>query len=141
MLSDKSFRVIADMFIGDIEGYFSYKSGSKLVSFFNEKFGFDHVYQSGFPSRWAYVVENLKHLWSIGRFNAFLNVVLSKRFIMLDSNLTDIAAVEKISKIVDKLNDELNIEEYKIHKVGSEYTLTSEDSDLKFVGEGGFANV
>jgi len=141
MLNDNVLRIISDIFIGDIEGYYSYKSGPKLVSFFNTRFGFNDVYQSGFPSRWDYVVKKLKYLNNIDQFNDFLTVVLSKKFIMKDSDLTDIEAVGRISVILDKLNDELNIEGYKIYKVGSEYILTSEDKDLEFVGEGGFAYV
>lgn len=141
MISENSLRMIADLFIGDIEGYYSYKPGSKLVSFFNEKFGFEHVYQSGFPSRWAYVVENLKYLWNVGQFDEFLTIILSKRYVMLDGNINEISALEKITSIIDKINDELIIEGYKLNRVGDKYTLISEDSDLEFVGEGGFANV
>ena len=36
-----------------------YRSGSKLVGFFN-KYGFSDSYGNGFPSRWMYTDEKLK---------------------------------------------------------------------------------
>ena len=141
MLSEKSFKLIADVFIGDIDGYFSYKTGPKLVAFFNERFGFKDVYQSGFPSRWAYVVENLNHLWNAELFDDFLTVILSKRYIMQDGSITEIKAIEKISSIIDKLNEELVFDGYKISKIGDKYALVFEDHDLEFIGEGGFASI
>lgn len=59
MLSDNTIRFVAEVFCGDIQGYYSYKSGPKLVNFFNQFFGYSDVYQQGFPSRWAYTY-NLK---------------------------------------------------------------------------------
>lgn len=38
MISENSLGQISHIFCGDTAGYFSYKSGSKLVSFFNQHF-------------------------------------------------------------------------------------------------------
>ncbi|MCY7895641.1 protein kinase [Bacillus spizizenii] len=141
MLSESGIRTIADVFIGDNENYYSYKSGRKLVDFFNSNFGFNDIYRSGFPSRWIYTVDNLKHLWNNNRFNEFLNLILSKHFVKEDNRLNEVQALERINEIVGYLNDELNIEGYKIYKRGNEYSLISEDNDLEFIGDGGFANV
>ncbi|MBS7527222.1 protein kinase [Fusibacter paucivorans] len=141
MLSDAGFRTIAEVLNGDIPGYYSYKSGGKLVEFFNANFGFADVYRSGFPSRWLYALDKIKILWNQGRFDTFLNLILSKRFVMIDSGINEVQALEKIDKIVVFLNEQLNIEGYKIHRMNQEYKLVSEDGDLEFIGEGGFANV
>ena len=53
MISSDSVKEIANIFCGDIGDYYTYKSGPKLVRFFNDNFGASDVYQSGFPSRWA----------------------------------------------------------------------------------------
>lgn len=141
MLSDAGFRVIAEMLNGDVPGYYSYKSGGKLVMFFNSNFGFTDVYRSGFPSRWLYAMDKIKLLWNQGRFDNFLNLILSKRFVMVDNGLNEVLALEKIGEIVVYLNEQLSVEGYKIHRIGQEYKLVSEDGDLEFIGEGGFANV
>ena len=36
-----------------------YRSGSKLVAFFNQ-YGFRDVYGNGFPSRWIYTEEKIR---------------------------------------------------------------------------------
>ncbi|WP_459480628.1 serine/threonine-protein kinase [Clostridium saccharoperbutylacetonicum] len=141
MLSHAGVRIIAEVLIGDIQGYYSYKSGGKIVDFFNSNFEFTDVYGQGFPSRWFYTVEKIKMLLENNRFDEFLNIILSKRFIMKDNSINEIEALEKIKEIVDYLNKELNIEGYKIYKRGQGYLLISEDGDLEFKGEGGFANV
>ncbi|PFA68764.1 serine/threonine protein kinase [Bacillus sp. AFS015802] len=141
MLSEPGIRTIAEVLIGDIEGYYSYKSGSEIVEFFNANFGNSDVYGQGFPSRWLYTVEKIKTLWNRDKFDAFLNLILSKRFVMIDNGFNEIKALEKITEVLNYLNDQLIIEGYKIHKRGQEYVLVSENSDLEYVGEGGFANV
>ncbi|MRX56497.1 protein kinase [Bacillus idriensis] len=141
MLSEAGIRTLAEVLIGDIPGYYSYKSGGKIVHFFNTNFGFTDVYRQGFPSRWFHTVENLKILWNNNRLDEFLNLILSKRFVMVDNGLNEVQALEKINEIVTYLNNELSVEGYKLHKRGNEYILISEDNDLKFIGEGGFANV
>ena len=141
MLSDMTLRSIAELVNGNVEGYYSYKSGDKLVDFFNSNFGFNDVYRQGFPSRWVYTRENIKILMNANRFDEFLNLILSRRFIMRDTGLTDVQAVELIEKVASYINDELRLEGYKIYKRGNKYTLISEDGDLEFIGEGGFATV
>lgn len=141
MLSENGLRIIADIFIGDVEDFYSYKSGSKLVKFFNNNFNFDDVYGQGFPSRWAYAVESIKIIWNKNKFNEFLSLILSKRYIMIDNNLNEIEALKRTNDIFIYLNNELSIEGYKVFKHGREYSLVSEDLDLEFIGEGGFANV
>ena len=38
VISEGSIKQISQVFCGDIEGYYSYKSGPKLVGFFNQYF-------------------------------------------------------------------------------------------------------
>ncbi|WP_432775629.1 protein kinase [Brevibacillus gelatini] len=141
MLSEAGLKIIGNILIGDTPGYYSYKSGSQIVEFFNSNFGFSDRYYSGFPSRWFYTLENIKLLWNNGRFHEFLNFILSKRFVMRDNNLSEVDALDRINQIVQYLNNELSIEGHKILKRGQEYVLIAENSDLEFIGEGGFANV
>lgn len=141
MLKESGLRVLSDILIGDVQGYYTYKSGSQIVKFFNENFEFTDKYGPGFPSRWAYALESFKRIFNVGQFDKLLNFMLSKQFIMRDLKITEIEALEQISKTVEYINNELSVEGYKVIKRGNIYTLIEENSDLVFVGEGGFANV
>ena len=48
MISDNTIRKISEIFIGDSEeNYYKYKSGPKIVEFFNEYFGFEDCPEGG----------------------------------------------------------------------------------------------
>lgn len=137
----ETLKILAKLFCGDIQGFYSYKSGWKLVEFFNSTYGFEDVYGQGFPSRWYYTHQRIIDLYDNGKINLFLNYMLSKQFIMKDCSVNEIGYIEKRNKIIQYLNEELISEEYKIVKINDEYCFVKEDEDLVFIGEGGFATV
>jgi serine/threonine protein kinase len=141
MIYESTLRLITDIFIGDNEGYYNYKTGGKLVKFFNLNFGFSDVYGAGFPSRWLYTVENLKRLNNSNRFEEFLTLILSKKYIKRDCSIGDVEALERIMKTIDYLNGEMKVEGNKLKKAGDNYSIVSFESDLEYIGEGGFATV
>lgn len=59
-LSDFSAQKIGEFIAGDPEGW-PYRSGPKLVAFFN-KMGFREVYGQGFPSRATFAKEKVAEL-------------------------------------------------------------------------------
>lgn len=71
MISEDTLKYISKVFCGDIADYYSYKSGPKLVSFFDNYFDYDDVYGQGFPSRWAYVYDKLIELLNNDGFDVF----------------------------------------------------------------------
>jgi serine/threonine protein kinase len=141
MLSDGTIKSIASIFCGDTGGYYTYKTGPALVSFFNQRFGSHDVYQSGFPSRWAYAYNKLVEFLNAGTFDRFLTLMLSKEFIISDTGCTVVEAAEKAVEIVTELNRILRADAYVITHKGNEYHLLRENDDLVFYGSGGFANV
>lgn len=141
MLSYDTIKTIALMFCGDIGDYYSYKSGSVLVRFFNQRFGYNDVYRSGFPSRWAYVYNKIVDFINDGTIDRFLTLILGKEFIISDLNCTKVEAAEKVEKIMEELNRVLRADSYIITRKGNEYRLIRENDDLIFIGSGGFANV
>lgn len=142
MISDNTIRKISEIFIGDSEeNYYEYKSGPKIIDFFNEYFGFEDVYYRGFPSRWLYTQEKIKELLNNNKFDEFINLILEKRFVMRDNNLNEIEAISRIDNIIEKFNKELSMDEYKLLKMNGKYKIISENKDLKYIGEGGFAKV
>ncbi|TDX34536.1 hypothetical protein C7954_1861 [Halanaerobium congolense] len=141
MLSEAILRYIAEVFIGDQEDYYQYKSGNVLVDFFNNEFGFNDKYDSGFPSRWYYTSEKIKALIESDDINDFLTKILSTKFIQIENRVTEVEAVELSEQIVNDFNRELKLEDHKINKLDSKYILVEINSDLKYIGEGGFAVV
>ncbi len=70
-----------------------YRSGSKLVSFFNQ-FGFNDQYGQGFPSRWGYTDEKLSRLNGTPELDKCIKVLFNPvnyigRFTELDSFISD----------------------------------------------------
>lgn len=141
MISEDTLQIISKIFCGDIEGYYSYKSGPKLVSFFNQHFGYSDVYRQGFPSRWAYTYDKLADLINSGRFDTFLNLILSKEYIMQDKGLSQVDAAEHSYNTFEELNRVVQKDLYLITHTNGKYHLCAENQDLILIGSGGFANV
>ena len=141
MIGSDSIKEIANIFWGDIGDYYTYKSGPKLVRFFNDNFGATDVYRSGFPSRWVYVYDKINLLISNHSIDSFLNKILSKAYLMQEQSLSEIEAVEKIEKIYNEFNRVIQKDLCKITRNNGRYHLVKENDDLEPIGNGGFANV
>ena len=140
MLSEDTVKGISLIFCGDDESYYSYKSGPVLVRFFNQHFGYNDKYGSGFPSRWHYVYEKLVNFINSGLFDKFLTLILSKEYIIRDTKCTQVEAADKSEKILSEFNKKFKIDGCLITRNGDRYNLVQENMDLVFVGNGGFAN-
>lgn len=141
MISQETLQRISHMFCGDEEGYFSYKTGSRLVGFFNTYFQQNDKYGPGFPSRWAYVYDRLMSMLNLSTFDEFLNLILSKEYLMRDMGLTQVQAVEHAQFVYDELNSIVQKDLYIITHIDGKYHLCKENADLVYVGSGGFATV
>lgn len=141
MLSESSLKQIAHIFCGDTEGYYEYKTGEKLVKFFNSYYRVGDVYRQGFPSRWIYVYDKLVDFINTNNFDSFLNIVLSKEYLMREQSLSQVQAAEKAEQIWNEFNRIIQSDLYKITRNNGLYKLVKENDDLVFVGSGGFANV
>ena len=141
MISEDSIKQISQVFCGDIEGYYSYKSGPKLVGFFNRYFHADDRYQSGFPSRWAYVYDKIAGLIKTQAVDAFFNIILSREYLIRDLGITKVKAAEKATEIENEFNRIIGQDLCKIVQINDRYHLVRENDDLVLIGSGGFANV
>lgn len=141
MLSSGTLQHISKVFIGDIDGYFNYKTGDMLVEFFNTRLGFSDRYGPGFPSRWAYVVTCLEQLISEGRIDEFLNVILGTSYIMSEMSLSLVEAAEKSDEVLREIRKSVEADGYIITGSRGSYHLAEKDKDLEHIGYGGFANV
>ena len=142
LISEDSLRRIIDLFNGDAEeDLFTYKTGSTLVKFFNNNFGFQDSYGQGFPSRWMFTLIKLTELIDMKKVNSFFTLILSKRYLMSEKSVSEVDAVVLSEKILHIFNQHLKADGFVIIKKNDTYELTSEDEDLVYVGEGGFALV
>ena len=141
MLSSDSLKEIANIFCGDTAELYTYKKGTKLVDFFNSKFGTKDVYRSGFPSRWVYVYNKLANLINSHQIDNFFNIVLSKSYLMQEQSLSEVEAAEKIESIYAEFNRIIHRDLCKITRNNGQYHLVKESDDLEPIGNGGFANV
>lgn len=141
MISEDSVAQIAHIFCGDTEDYYSYKSGSKLVHFFNQYFNTEDVYQAGFPSRWAYVHDKIVDLLNSDQIDSFFSLIFSKEYLMKEHAIGEVAAAELSEIIVRRINELLRSDMCRITHKNGKYHLVNDDDDLILIGSGGFANV
>ena len=141
MLSEDTLKSVSSVFCGDTEGFYVYKSGPKLVSFFNDFLRKKDVYQSGFPSRWMYVYNNLIDAINTNQINKFFSRILSKEYIMQDLKCDEVEAIQRANEVYKHFNKLLRPDTYSLSKRGNEYFLVKDNDDLVLIGSGGFANV
>lgn len=141
MLSEDSIKGISLIFCGDTPGCFEYKTGGKLVRFFNQFYRCNDVYQAGFPSRWSYVYDKIIEFIRTDKFDNFINLILSKEYIMSESRCGEIEALKKSQKALIEFNTLLKPDLFFIAFRDNKYHLTKLDEDLVYIGGGGFANV
>lgn len=141
MITSDTIREVSEIFCGDISGYYTYKSGPKLVEFFNSYFQYKDIYQSGFPSRWAYVHDKIIDLINNKRFDRFLSIVLSKSYIISELKCSEVDAAEKQNEILGRFNMIFNVNQYSVVGKDGKFSLVKTDDDLVQIGYGGFANV
>lgn len=141
MISEDSITKISHLFCGDTEGYYSYKTGPKLVSFFNQYFGSNDVYQSGFPSRWIYVYNKIVNLINSNSVDTFFNIILGKAYLIRERGITEVEAAELSDQILAEFNQIIRQDFCRITHTGGQYHLVRESEDLELIGSGGFANV
>lgn len=140
-MSEDFIKFLSELINGDIENLYTYKSGPKLVNFFNQYFGSTDTYGQGFPSRWIYTYNKIIKLINTNSINKLFNIILDKKFIMKDSQITEEQAVEKESLICKKINEKALFEGFYLTKSNGNYQFIKKDDDLEYIGGGGFANI
>lgn len=141
MVSEDAWKKMANIFDGDVEGFYSYKTGPVLIRFFNDRLGFDDRYGQGFPSRWVYVVEKLQDMIGKGTIDRFFSISLSVSYLMQDLDCTEVEALESSNLIKAEYLRILRPEGYTLTGKNSDLHLVALDQDLRKIGEGGFADV
>ena len=141
ILSEEFIRFLAELINGDVDSLYSYKSGPKLVTFFNQYFGYTDIYKQGFPSRWIYTYNKIIEILNKNNIDKLYNIILDKRYIMRDSKISEEQAVEKENLIYNKINENIIYDGYYLTKKNGKYKLLDRDADLEWIGGGGFAEI
>lgn len=141
MLSEDTLIGIANIFCGDTGEVYAYKSGPKLVEFFNQYFHFEDTYGQGFPSRWRYVTNKLIELSSNKKLEEFLNIILSKEYFLRDLKSDEVTAIRHSNLALEEMKRLVKKDMYNITNKNGKYFIIKENEDLVLIGTGGFANV
>ena len=109
-LNTKTLEKLRELINEEIE----YKSGPRLVDFFNE-FGFDEIYQNGFPSRWMYTDSKL---------NEINNTVKMEQCILKVFNpINFIESPDTLNGIINIFNEYLAFDNYEIKRYGKSIAI------------------
>lgn len=140
-MTNETLMALANIFCGNTEELFKYKTGSKLVQFFNQYFGYNDIYRNPFPSRHIYVHNKLVELFNKNKLESFLNIILSKKYIMKEYQIIENEAVDKILEISKRFNSLFNMDGFTLQNKSNYFYLIKDEADLQPIGSGGFANV
>ncbi|GET40001.1 abortive infection family protein [Microseira wollei] len=112
-LSEQTISDLGSIITGD-GGRSPYRTGSQLVSFFNE-FGSQDTYGNGFPSRWYYVEEKLRQFNDTPTMKCILVAAVAPRHFLgkeLDINVA-----------VEHLNQFLEFDNYEFRPLGKQWEV------------------
>jgi len=115
-LNSKTLEKLRELINEEIE----YKSGPKLVDFFNE-IGFDEIYQTGFPSRWMYTDSKLNEINN--------TVKMGQCILKVFSPINFIESPDTLNNIISIFNEYLAFDNYVIKRYGKSIAIESTQKD------------
>lgn len=127
LIKNKTIKIMAETITGD-NGKSIYRSGSQLVSFFNE-LGFDDLYGEGFPTRWVFANDRIKGLVNNGRILEFINYSLSAEHYL------EVQSQYNVDEIIAYWNSYLELDNLKIIRNGNKFSLDGSSTSKVFIQE------
>ncbi|MBZ0205797.1 MAG: abortive infection family protein [Flavobacteriales bacterium] len=111
-------EVFAKMLAGDDQSM-PYRSGPKLIQFFNQHGFNDHYPNSGFPTRWVFAFEKLKQMNGKDQLRNVINAAFDPRHFINHPSLPH-AAAEHLNKYLkfDKFELAGDGDHYKVRAIG-----------------------
>ncbi|HFI0270104.1 TPA: serine/threonine-protein kinase [Streptococcus suis] len=134
-------EILSKIFCGDEKELFLYKSGPQLVSFFNNYFNYHDEYSRGFNTRWRYVCDKLVELNNSKKLDSFINLILSKNYILTELKTSEVDALVHQEKVRVELNKICSVYSLVLTRKDNRFHLVKIDQDLVEIGKGGFANI
>jgi len=144
-VNNQNLEKIAKFFVGDSPKLLTYKSGPKIMDFFNNNFGFEEEYVAPIPTRYIIALNNLIKLQDENRLMEFFNVLVSPEYYASQSEIVmkKNEIQEKAHEILEMLNGILlsqNLELQYNHQKRT-YILTNLNEGLEYITSGGFADI
>lgn len=112
-IDDSTITTLANIITGD-SSISSYRTGSRLVDFFNE-LGWSEEYGQGFPSRWDFTEEKIREVNGTSKIESIILKAIDPRDFIEFPN--------KELGAVDKFNEHLKYDGYKLVKTGLQYLI------------------
>lgn len=132
LLTKKSLEKLRQLINEETE----YRSGPKLVDFFNE-LGFKDTYGQGFPSRWMYTDEKLDQINNTSKLDKCIKNVLSPvnfigRFQELDAHIKEFNQYLAFDKL-KVVRNQANITFQKLYKVEIDESTQGKEEENEFL--------
>ena len=108
---------------GLINEEIQYRSGSKLVDFFNN-LGFQDTYGQGFPSRWLYTEDKLNRINGTEKIEQCIK--------QLFAPINFISQFEELDKFISEINQYLSFDNYKILRNEKKIQVIYLNKDISF---------
>lgn len=116
-LNSKSLEKLRNLINEETE----YRSGPQLISLFNE-FGFNDKYGQGFPSRWVFTDEKLKHLNGTSKLDECILKVFNPINFIGDS--------QKLDNLIEDFNQYLLFDDLIINRVEQKISVAKYNSKV-----------
>lgn len=114
-VNEKTIEALGEIITGDAQ-LSPYRSGPELVNFFNQ-FGLNDSYGGGFPSRWKYAEEKVRHFNSSNKLHLIIEEAVDPRnFLGTKFDIED---------AVEYLNEFLYYEDLELKRRSKKYKLVN----------------
>ncbi len=114
ILSNKTIEKLRDLINDETE----YRSGPKLVTFFNQ-LGFNDVYAGGFPSRWAYTEDKLNEINGTPEIDKCIKSLFAP--------INYIGKFTELDAFITEFNQYLAFDKWKVVRKNEEIQITRAD--------------
>ncbi|HFI0592161.1 TPA: protein kinase, partial [Streptococcus suis] len=104
-------------------------------------FNYHDEYSRGFNTRWRYVCDKLVELNNSKKLDSFINLILSKNYILTELKTSEVDALVHQEKVRVELNKICSVYSLVLTRKDNRFHLVKIDQDLVEIGKGGFANI
>ncbi|HFI0423394.1 TPA: serine/threonine-protein kinase, partial [Streptococcus suis] len=108
---------------------------------FNNNFNYQDEYSRGFNTRWRYVCDKLVELNNSKKLDSFINLILSKNYILTELKTSEVDAFVHQEKVIVELNIICSVYSLVLTRKDNRFHLVEINQDLVEIGKGGFANI
>jgi hypothetical protein len=127
-ISERTIKRLGEILTGD-KGLSPYRSGPKLVGFFND-FGTNHTYGQGFPARWSFAEDCIRQFNDTPTLKAIILGAVDPRDFMGTTTYNKVSQQSKPANLQEALiylNEFLAYDGYEIVPHGKTYDVVDKN--------------